>query len=357
MGKVFDVIWQIKRLRTARVRELLRCYEEIPGISKWVPARHDWRRVLFWAYVLELAGNEPSMRELVDIFAISLQANSKPNPDAFSELSAAALLKALGWTVDKIPRTHERTPDLLVKRGGTEFELEVTNANPKKVHEDLKLYGGQVLDLIRDPGRGHDIVVMLASVLTSAEEGRLKEAVAALSPGRVEETVGLWRVVAEPFGHRTAQQLAFRRFEDLPQWWPARKGDPSRAAFLAIAGTSTFAPDQPSTVVACDLPVTKSYLGPLQRKAGRSQGSQRRPLLVAIDVENLPGAHEELDCKLPRRFPQWRHLSGVLAFQPFWEGNRVGWCFRYFANDRARMRAEGAGTDPGHLMVVTTSLE
>ncbi len=332
MGAVLDTIWE-GSLKTPRVRELLELFESFPGLEKWTPKRHEWQRLLFWALILEKVGRLNSMDELVESFCKHLLRDNRPDLSTISEMSGAALVHTFGWNVEKIPRTHEKTPDFLVSSKTGVFELEITKADPKEVHTKLAEYGDRLLSLTVNKVREHDIVIMLADILSDGEEVRLQEAVEYLKVRQSSEVEGLWRLVAEPYGPRSDDYIKLRDFHDLPPWWPSKfKTEDS----LKIRSSVTFEKDTPATTIVCAVPI-RGYLNPLRKKVGHFQGSRQNPLLLGIDVEALPGAFKELDYELPRRFKRWRHLSGVLAYEPNLRTDRIGWKFKLYKNSAARL--------------------
>lgn len=332
MGIFLDTLLKMEFLKKPRARELLERFEKNLGLENWKPPKHDWQRILFWSLILERVQGNQTMGELIQSFSSEILELGKPKPETISEMSGAALADILGWKPMKLKRTHTRTPDFLATHEGCEFEFEITKADPKTTHLELAEYGNGILKRIHDESRSHDIVAMLADCMTHEEEMLFCETVGNLSVGEIREVEGLWKAVAEPYRQRSRDQVNLRRFQDLPTWWPCKHED-SRLRIMAV---HTLTPNTPATTVACALPI-HGYLNPLKRKAGRFQGSKARPLLLGLEVEHLPGAFEELDFELPRRFSRWRHLSGVLAYQASLRPDKIGWLFKLYTNEFATL--------------------
>mgnify|MGYP000023449013 FL=1 len=329
MGKVLDTIWQSKNLRSDRVKALLEVFESVGGLSSWAPARHEWMRVLFWSFIPEKTYQQPSLSELVSEFAASIIRCSKPTSDSLSELSGAALLISLGCQVSKLERSHERSPDFEVEHGARVFHFEVTRPEPKSDQVVLHEYGSKLSRELSNRDRGHDVVIMLASVLDSAEDRDLKEAVTYLESGQTLEKQDFWKIVAEPISASPPNGIQLRRFDDLPSWWPAR----FEQTPIRITGSYTIG-GGPRTIVACATRV-KGYLNALKRKAGHFQGAPSSSLFVGFDTENLKGCFAELSEELPKKFSKWRHIAGVLAFEAHTEPTKIGWKLQSFKNPSA----------------------
>ncbi len=327
MGKVIDSICKSENLSSPRIRELLGVLESLPGIAEWHPERHEWQRIILWSKILEQIRDLESMADLIEDFRLEILKDNKPKAATLSEMSAAALTRSLGCELEKIQRTHERTPDFLVSTKDGELELEITRADPKQAHADLAGYGNKVLKLCHNSGRGHDLVIMLADVPCNDEEA-LQKTASSLQPGQVHEIKDRWKMVAEPYRQKSDTIAELREFNDLPSWWPCKY---QTQQHLKIKSMITLTPDTPTTTVACAA-VIKGYLNPLRRKAGHFQGSSEKPLLLGVDVENLPGAFVDFEQELPARFKVWKHISGVLAYQPYLRPDKIGWMFKLFKN-------------------------
>ena len=90
----------------------------------------------------------------------------------------------------------------------------------------------------------------------------------------------------------------------------------------------------PQVRVNFGVPVT-GYINPVQNKADRFQGSGTAPFVIVLDVNQLPDAFNELRRELPRYFPAWEHVSGVLIFQSTSSFSKIGWTIKLLPNPHA----------------------
>jgi hypothetical protein len=119
---------------------------------------------------------------------------------------------------------------------------------------------------------------------------------------------------------------------DRPKWWPKQPVEFFTLYQFLADDTGAIAP--PQTRVIYGVPF-ESYVNPVQRKADRPQSSGSGSFLIAIDVEDLPGAFDEFRKRLPEYFLIWPKVSGVLTFRRWVQTSRVGWTCGLLENHSA----------------------
>lgn len=112
-----------------------------------------------------------------------------------------------------------------------------------------------------------------------------------------------------------------------PEWWP--DDEPtffSNATLLNGRGNLV--------VMLRSLVPETSYLNPIMRKAEHGQHAPGRPFVIALNVSELPRAHERLQTEIERNFPLWDHVSGVLIFILWFyvSSKTKAYKFRMFSN-------------------------
>ena len=71
------------------------------------------------------------------------------------------------------------------------------------------------------------------------------------------------------------------------------------------------------------------------KKAAKPQGKKGVPFLIALDVQDLPGAFRELPIAILGYLPQWTAVSGILLFLDMMASTKCGWHWRLIQNPHA----------------------
>ncbi len=92
-----------------------------------------------------------------------------------------------------------------------------------------------------------------------------------------------------------------------PGWWP--RDDAKHVTVQTILGKE-FSP----CVKFVSLYPTISYLNPISSKANRPQGDPTHAYLIAVDISDLPRAHERAANELNNALCCWQRVSAVMLF-------------------------------------------
>lgn len=308
---------------------------DLPGLRNWVPAEVNllvMRRILSWGLPLSLLADVPSLGRLRQEIATAILKAGEPGVSDLSEISGAGLCRTLGADLVSVPRRKKtKTPDFTALWPSDRVDLEVTRGDQKPEHRWRLQIAAELAKRIHSNKREHDLILHLSHPPTAAEESAIMEA--SLRMARLNESgePGKWHLRAGKPDRPPGVLLPAGKIDELPPWWPQ-----SEVRYWTLcqtfAGPSTAEPP-PQTRVAIGVPMG-TYVNPVQNKADRPQGTGRS-FLIAIDVQNLPGAFPEFTRALPSYFSIWSHVSGVLAFEPLVNTDRIGWSWQLFVNPQA----------------------
>lgn len=228
-------------------------------------------------------------------------------PSDWSEVQVAALLTHMSGAITFVPRAKgRRTPDIRAEWAGGTLAVEVTRAEKRHLHAALVKNLTVLSEVIRpDEQRWHTLVFFQDATDQSALDAVL-DAVIKLQPEQGAEEQGSWAVRSIPLDRRedVVGPNAVSLF--APAWWP---DGPTFFVQRTVVGGAV----SPIVNLRSKVPAT-SYLNPICRKANRPQRDKGKPYLIALDVSELPGAHDRVRVTLLECFREWRKVSGVMLF-------------------------------------------
>lgn len=142
--------------------------------------------------------------------------------------------------------------------------------------------------------------------------------------------VGRWYARAVPLDQRDAVVGAHSTELFGPDWWP--NNEPAYFSSNTLIGAS----ENPVVLLRSLIPLA-SYMNPILRKATSGQRRAGNPYLIALDVTELPRAHERIVNDLVAYFKIWDHVSAALVFEPrFYVGlERKEWVVSIHLNSTA----------------------
>lgn len=259
-----------------------------------------------------------------------------------SEVHAGALLSNWGATVTFVPRRHTPTPDIEASwRDGITVDVEVARGQIRQLHMAVQEGVSAFTGALQPCDVTWNVTAFMADASNSKDLAAMFDAAITLQPNQSAEDYGRWYVCAVPLGQR--EDVVGANTTELfgPTWWP--KNEPDYLSSSTLIGTAG------NTVVQlCSLIPLTSYMNPVLRKASSGQGRSGNPYLIALDVSELPRAHERIVDDLHGYFEIWNHVSAVLLFQPrFYTGfERKEWVVSIHRNPYATVPL------PGHLAAV-----
>jgi hypothetical protein len=148
--------------RTPLVEDAIRAVERLPGIGKWTPAgpliAGMMPREVFWGFPFTFLTDIPSLDPSRSTIGARIANNQRPEPSDWSEVSAAALIRALGArTLRRIEEEVTPTPDFHVWWENDLVEMEVTRADPKRSQIERSNAVSRISQEIRSFGRESDM--------------------------------------------------------------------------------------------------------------------------------------------------------------------------------------------------------
>lgn len=227
-----------------------------------------------------------------------------------SEVHVAALLRHWGAEVAFVPRGAEPTPDIRARwTNDLTVDVEVTRGETKQLHSAVQEGLQQLSGALRPGGLPWNIIAFTADASNPKILSAMLEAATNLTPGQSSGEDGEWflNVVAEDQREEVTGAFAVELFR--PSWWP--RDQPAYFASSVLVG----APGNPAVVLRSLIPKA-SYANPIRRKAASRQRLESNPYVIALDVTDLPEAHERISIDLSGFLELWDHVSAVLLFQP-----------------------------------------
>jgi hypothetical protein len=286
--------------------------------------------------------SDPFVKKFVEAFS----GKASLNEDAFSELQALALMRALGFTRARIvERTSEKTHDFDLSWDDENIEVEVTRAGPKDANLILSQQAEAIANRIYSNSRNFDVIVHISRLLTSGEVDRLISAALHLKTGETKEEKEVWKIVGEEISRAPGVIEFVGESHSLPGWW--RRG---MCMFHLHAILQSADSMLPTPRVKIYFPVVyDSYLNPARKKAQKFQGTANLPYVVVIDVSNLPGAFTFFENGLEASLPNWKRVSAVLLFENYKAADQVGWTLQLFKNPGANLPLKEGSRGIGDL--------
>jgi len=326
--------------RTPLVEDAIRAVENLPGVGNWAPVgpliegMTPWE--VFWGFPFTFLTDIPSLNPLRREIGARIGSNQKPTPSDWAEVSAAALVRALGArTLQRLEEEGHPTPDFHVWWENDLVEMEVTKADPKRTQVERTEAVSRITHEVQSFGRECDIVIHIADILCEEDRHQVLGVARELAPGNESENPGRWRVRVE-MPHRSGNyHVAGGHSDKAPAWWP--EADNVRLFTLnQLVGGPDPAQVHPQVRIQIGTPIT-GYLNSATRKADHFQGSGDVPFVIALNTMSLPGAFEILSRELPEYFKAWPRISGVLLIHgPAFIGSRIGWIWRLIQNPDAQ---------------------
>jgi len=275
-------------------------------------------------------------------FGAAISRGERAPSSLSSEVHAGALLSYWGAAVSFVPRQDTPTPDIEATWGdGVMVDVEVARGETRQLHMAVQNGISAFVGALQPRDVAWNVTAFMADASNSEDLSAMFEAATILQPEQSAEAYGKWYVRAVPLGLR-ADVVGAHTIELFgPTWWP--NNEPNYFSTSTLIGST----GNPVVQLRSLIPLA-SYMNPVLRKANSGQGRPGSPYLIALDVSELPRAHERIVDDLRGYFEIWSHVSAVLFFEPrFYAGfERKEWVVSIHRNPGAAISL------PEHLAAV-----
>lgn len=314
----------------------LESFLDLPFIKGWRPKNMYLREL---SHVFDvglpfsfLKGN-PTAESHRRKFGAVLSKSERIPASLSSEVHAGALLSYWGANVKFVPRQANPTPDIEANwADGLVLDVEVARGETRQLHMAVQSGVEAFVGALQPGDVAWNVAGFIADASKSEDLAAMFEAATILRPGQCAENDGSWCVRAVSLDRRDDVVGAHSVELFRPSWWPSNEPDYSATSTLIGAAGN------PVVQLRSKVPLA-SYTNPVLRKANSGQRSPGNPYLIALDVCELPRAHERIVNDLSGYFTLWNHVSAVLLFEPrFWIGfERKEWVVSIHRNPSATM--------------------
>lgn len=326
----------------------LESFLDLPMVENWRPENMFLREVsnvfdvgLPFSF---LVGNTTADAHRLEI-GMALSRGERSPASFASEVHAGALLSNWGANVSFVPRQASPTPDIECSCvDGIILDVEVARGETRQLHMAVKSGVEAFVGALQPGDVAWNVAGFIADASKSEDLAAMFEAATILRPEQSAEETGKWCVQAVPLDQRDDVVGPHSVELFAPSWWPS--SEPSYFTNSTLIG----AMGNPVVHLRSLVPLA-SYMNPLLRKASSGQRRPGNPYLIALDVSELPRAHERIVDELSGYFTIWNHVSAVLLFEPrFWIGvDRKEWVVSMHRNPSASVSL------PTHLCCVSRS--
>jgi hypothetical protein len=252
----------------------------------------------------------------------------------WSELQAGAIMRALGADVTFVERARvagQKTPDIRARWAkGSAVDVEVTRAERRAGHTEVSRGLETLAGAVGASGHHCHYLILFDDASSKKALEEALDAIVRVEAGQSIQSEGRWFVMA--LLPKDRELLIEGKAEALfaPSWW--RKGRPVAFALMTAIGSAFQAYLRMASQYT-----EVDYLNPIRRKAERNQGTAGNSFIIALDVSELPAAHEKIGDELPNYFETWPKVSGVLLFAYIpWTGySRKEWWLSFHRNPKA----------------------
>lgn len=288
-----------------------------------------------------LQGNTTAEAHMRKVGAAISRGASAPS-NLLSEVHAGALLSHWGADVSFVPRQGTPTPDVVATwDDGVMVDVEVARGETRQLHMAVQNGIGAFAGALQPGDIAWNVMAFMADASISEDLAAMFEAATILHPEQSAEEYGKWYARAVPLSQRD-DVVGARTIELFgPAWWP--DNEPCYFATGTLIGST----GNPVVQLRSLVPLA-SYMNPVLRKADSGQRRHGNPYMIALDVTELPRAHERIVDDLRGYFEIWNHVSAVLLFEPrFYTGfERKEWVVSIHRNPDATIPL------PNHLAAV-----
>jgi hypothetical protein len=313
--------------------------KQISAFGDWTPsdgqADSVWNSAVHLGYSRLFYSFERDVDHLVDRLVGQLMRHGRFRQQDLAELDGGAVLGSMGanlhWKIQE-DKKH-RVPDFIVawiddiegdelpaERVLTEklCAVEVTSAKQKQINVDLMNFSSRLCRRMMKL-RMCRFELFIAGFLTRTEIRALFRAATEGSSGSKASAGGRWELAIDDYVWREGGFTVRNERYALPSWWKGGfdvgglVSGPMRIRITEGKFAGTDSVDNPSVV---HFPFKHDrYLNSIQGKAERFQGAIGAPFIILLDASNLPDFTPGLRAELERKFPEWPHVTAVIAFR------------------------------------------
>lgn len=291
----------------------LESFLDLPHVDSWNPNNmylHQLSTVFDIGLPFSFLRENLTARAHMQKVGAAISRGESVPSSLLSEVHAGALLRNWGAAVSFVPRQDTPTPDIeAIWSDGTRVDVEVTRGETRQLHVAVRNGINAFAGALQPSDVAWNITGFMADASNCKDLAAMFEAATALQPEQSAEDPGKWYVRAVPLGLRDSVVGAHAIKLFGPTWWP--DNEPSYVSTSTLIGAT-----ENQVVQIRSLIPLASYMNPLLRKASSGQGRPGIAYLIALDVSDLPRAHERIVDDLRGYFEIWSHVSAVLLFEP-----------------------------------------
>lgn len=243
-------------------------------------------------------------------FGVAASRGERAPASLSSEVHAGALLSNWGANVKFMPRQAHPTPDIEANwDDGATLDVEVARGETRQLHMAVQSGVETFIGALQPGDVAWNVAGFIADASNSVDLAAMFEAAIALCPGQSAGDAGRWCVQAVALERRDDVVGAYSTELFGPAWWPS--DEPNYFSTSTLIGAT----GNPVVLLRSLVPIA-SYTNPILRKATGRQKRPGNPYLIALDVSELPRAHERIVNDLIGYFKIWDHVTAVLLFEP-----------------------------------------
>jgi len=291
----------------------LESFLNLPHIERWNPD-NLYLRELSTVFDVGLPfsflrGNSSAQAHMQE-FGAALSRGETASSSLTSEVHAGALLSNWGAAVSFVPRQDTPTPDIEATWGdGVMVDVEVARGETRHLHRAVQSGISAFVGALQPCDVAWNVTAFMTDASNSEDLTAMFDAATTLKPEQSAEEYGRWYVRAVPLSLRDDVVGAHTIELYGPTWWP--NNEPNYFSTSTLIGST----GNPVVQLRSLIPIA-SYVNPVLRKANSGQGRPGTPYLIALDVSELPRAHERIVDDLRGYFEIWSHVSAVMLFEP-----------------------------------------
>ena len=293
--------------------EALDSFVNLPCVEKWQPENMyglEITKVFNIGLPFALLAGNKSAESHRKAVGGAVGKGEEPSKSLLSEVHAGALLSNWGAKVKFIPQQAHPTPDIQASWGdGASIDVEVVRGDTRQLHKDVQKGLESFCGALQPGDTGWNFIGFIADASDVIDLTAMFDAGLKLIPGESAEEHNKWCIRAvslemrdDVVGGRSVELFA-------PEWWPT--DEPAYVVTSSLIGSNV----NPAVMFRSLIPLA-SYRNPILRKATSGQSHPNNPYLIALDVSELPRAHQRIVEELQKDFKVWTHVSAVLLFDP-----------------------------------------
>jgi len=293
--------------------EALDAFVNLPGVENWYPENIyglEISKAFDIGLPFALLADNDSVEDHRKIVGSSIERGEEVPNSLMSEVHVGSILSNWGAKTEFIPRQAHPTSDIqAIWTNETKVNVEVVRGDIRHLHKAVKKGLESFCGALQPGDMSWNFIGFFADASNSNDLSAMFESAIKLVPGESFDEPGKWHIRAVAIEDRDVVVGGNNVELFAPEWWPT--GEPAYFATGSLIGSS----GNPVVLFRSLIPLA-SYRNPILRKATSGQCQPGNSYLIALDVSELPRAHERIVEELTKDFEVWTHVSAVLLFEP-----------------------------------------